>query len=1148
MDRCEDILIFKDSCWYFDKFRYEKLEISANIVDTIVRRIARLETDERTLLSIASLLGRQFDIDILFAVSLIPQERIIASIDRAIDLHFIERDFRNRRQFVFVHDRIRKVFNTIMGRDTMKRYTLHIAESLEKKYKNNPEPVIFTVAQAYINAEKNKKILEYSFPAAEAALRRFAFVDAHNYLNTALQILEYRGDRGTPLWGKAIMGLIDIDLVIGRNDDAIALSEKALTCVDTDGKRAEIYMRITEAYYKKAELPVCEQNAVRGLKLVGETPPVKKGAVLCAILKEFFIHILQKIIPHTLLYRKNVIYKHIDLIYRYYYALTNAYAFYDTVKMMRNIIHVLNLANSCKNRNTPQMAMGFMAYGILCLEAYRFKAALAYITRGLHLAEKLKDRWHTGKALYFLAIYYDTVGEYEKAIECCKRSCSLFEEIGDNNELLLSYTILSHNYIKLGKYGEIERMHRFDKIDNRTKDSFFESGLYYLYLYGYTRKGEYEKAEYYGIQALAISKKYSIWLTYCPAHIDLGILYCEQGEYEKAQYHLEEALRVLKNIPLMKQYTYYVYTAYADVLISLYEKKEYLLSGEEKKWELKRAGRACRQAVNKTRLLVSHYGGALRVTAKFYALCSNSKKAVKLFLQSIAHCNTYRLRYEQAKTMCEYGYFLQHTGNRGASADMYEKAYHVFKTIGSAGYEKLLKQHLTHFENKNVTLRLMDRERLSSIIKVNHDISSLLSIDSLLENIINHAMEISGAQRTALFILNNEKDILEIRAEKNISKRVTHRYPVHLINNAFRTRRIFPSSENHVMNLSETNLKSILCIPLIHRDNAIGVLYLDNPEAAHVFLQEDVELVQVFTTQAAIAIENAELFRKTVNLVDQIQRLNEEKEEQRKQLVQADKMISLGILTSGIAHDIATPLGAIAANIRFIANYSPELLELLDELCTPKKQISIRNLSLPVFREKFQQGIEGIQTCVENMKGILETLRSFYKKDVLLIEEDVDINKVVTDSIPLLSHEFSRTGCEPVLKLTKSLPPVRGNFQSLQQVLINLLINACHAVMKKEYNKNEKKHIILETCCESYGKVVIVKVKDNGTGMEDRVLAKITQPFFTTRHSDGGTGLGLHITHKIIEEHKGIISIYSKINEGTIVTITLPQKGKKSYE
>jgi polar amino acid transport system substrate-binding protein len=338
--------------------------------------------------------------------------------------------------------------------------------------------------------------------------------------------------------------------------------------------------------------------------------------------------------------------------------------------------------------------------------------------------------------------------------------------------------------------------------------------------------------------------------------------------------------------------------------------------------------------------------------------------------------------------------------------------------------------------------------------------------------------------------------------------------------------------------------KSVLCIPLEHYGNKIGILYLDNHSTTHVFSPDDIELLKVFATQAAIAIENAGLYQKSQKLVSEVRKLNEEKEEQRVQLLQADKMIAVGILASGIAHDIAAPLGAIKNNISFLADYSPIIECILDDVRSSTDLENIGNLPYPLFRDKYKQGISGIQNCVESMVNFLESLRSFYKKNDSAINDSVDINKVISASIPLLSHEFAKCGCEPVIVFEETTLPVKGNFQNLQQVVTNLLINACHAVLKKTNRETEKKTISIRTSRDRRDYKVTLVIEDNGTGMDESSLKKITQPFFTTRQDEGGTGLGLHITNKIVEQHNGTLSFSSEKGKGTMVTIKLPQSGR----
>ena len=144
------------------------------------------------------------------------------------------------------------------------------------------------------------------------------------------------------------------------------------------------------------------------------------------------------------------------------------------------------------------------------------------------------------------------------------------------------------------------------------------------------------------------------------------------------------------------------------------------------------------------------------------------------------------------------------------------------------------------------------------------------------------------------------------------------------------------------------------------------------------------------------------------------------------------------------------------------------------------------------------------------------------------------MNAVVDSSIKLVENLIEKSTNNLVLKYGGNLPLIQGSFQRLEQVLVNLIQNACHSLNSKE------KELFISTEYNSSLKMVVVTIKDEGSGMDEEIRKKIFDPFFTTKKSEGGTGLGLSVSSKIINDHGGYIKFSSKYGTGTTAKIFLP--------
>jgi signal transduction histidine kinase len=250
------------------------------------------------------------------------------------------------------------------------------------------------------------------------------------------------------------------------------------------------------------------------------------------------------------------------------------------------------------------------------------------------------------------------------------------------------------------------------------------------------------------------------------------------------------------------------------------------------------------------------------------------------------------------------------------------------------------------------------------------------------------------------------------------------------------------------------------------------------------------------------------------------------------QLQQADKLASLGQLVSGIGHEINNPNQFIRGNIKILKQALDDMLPIVDEYQKSHADLKIARLKYDFFREHIMTLVDDMAHGSERIKAIVEGLRTFARKDEGLLVDKVDINTLVEASARLVHNEVHKHA-EINLDLAENLPVLVGNSQKIEQVLINLLVNAGQAM------PDDRKGLITVRTSQDDGHVVL-EVADDGFGMSEKTLKQIFDPFFTTKRAKGGTGLGLAIAFKIIDEHGGNISVSSQLNAGTTFTIRLP--------
>lgn len=250
------------------------------------------------------------------------------------------------------------------------------------------------------------------------------------------------------------------------------------------------------------------------------------------------------------------------------------------------------------------------------------------------------------------------------------------------------------------------------------------------------------------------------------------------------------------------------------------------------------------------------------------------------------------------------------------------------------------------------------------------------------------------------------------------------------------------------------------------------------------------------------------------------------------QLVQSEKMASLGTLVAGVAHEINTPLGSINSN----ADVSRRALEIVhaylqDSSQRPGEQLPERvSQALNILLEANSTTL----TATQRIVGIVRSLRNFARLDEAELKE-VDIHEGIESTLTLTYHEFKRR--IEVIRDYAQLPHIWCYPSQINQVFMNILVNAIHAIP-------EKGSITITT--KPVGPSIAIAISDTGTGIPPDNLKRIFDPGFTTKGVGVGTGLGLSIVYKIVRAHEGQIDVASEVGKGTTFTITLPIKGPES--
>ncbi|OHB28952.1 MAG: histidine kinase, partial [Desulfuromonadaceae bacterium GWB2_53_15] len=284
------------------------------------------------------------------------------------------------------------------------------------------------------------------------------------------------------------------------------------------------------------------------------------------------------------------------------------------------------------------------------------------------------------------------------------------------------------------------------------------------------------------------------------------------------------------------------------------------------------------------------------------------------------------------------------------------------------------------------------------------------------------------------------------------------------------------------------------------------------------------------TLHRQVALRTADLTRE----IAERRHAEEELRLNQQQLLQADKMAALGVLVSGVAHEINNPTGLILLEVPTLKRFHTDAVKVLERYYQENGDFSCGGLPYSRMREEIPRSLEKLQDAGKRIKRIVDDLKDFARQGDSACNEIVDLNDVAQAAVRLVEPTIRKATVHFSAGYGTSLPTFRGNVQRIEQVLVNLILNACQAL------PDTGRAIELSTWHDPERGLVLFRLRDEGSGISPENLVRLTDPFFTTKRDMGGTGLGLSVSAGIVKEHGGTLEFDSPPGGGTTVTLALP--------
>jgi len=315
------------------------------------------------------------------------------------------------------------------------------------------------------------------------------------------------------------------------------------------------------------------------------------------------------------------------------------------------------------------------------------------------------------------------------------------------------------------------------------------------------------------------------------------------------------------------------------------------------------------------------------------------------------------------------------------------------------------------------------------------------------------------------------------------------------------------SRESYLNNLNKEEYlqKAFISVPVIYKNEVLGVLHVCDKKAPGPFTQREASVVMSIARVGAITLQNVRLYEQALKRAEELRIAYDELKEMQDKLTQMEKLKAIGQLASGVAHDIRNPLGIIIQGVSYLEHITP-----------PAEKEQLETLSM-------------IRDSAQRADGIVVSLLDFSRSTKLELRPE-EINSILENCLNLVKTELKHI--KVTRQIQEGLPKVPVDKNKLMQVFINLFMNAAHAMPGNG-------ELTIRCFLKKTEEVIIVEIEDTGTGISEENLKRIFDPFFTTKGPGKGTGLGLSVSQNIINLHKGIMEISSQVGKGTKVTVTL---------
>jgi two-component system sensor kinase len=1122
-------LVANASGWMIEPVALADLQSSRRAATFLTRRLDLLPEEVRGLLSIGSVLGKEFDLEFAAGLAGYDADRAVSAMEEARRRHMIWCPEGTR--CVFVHDKLREaLLQRFRDKD---RKDLHRLAAL--RFEALHPDRIFDLAYHFDAAGEFGQALPYAMAAAQQARARHALAIAEQQYRIAERGMS---DADEAVNQRISEGLGDILMLRGSYAEAKRYFEAARGFAGSKVAQAQIEGKLGDVAFRRGDVKAASEALERAVRLVGKRVPRSSMGFGIRLLWEAFVQGLHTLLPAVFLARRNGPPEQESLAIRLYSRLAYVYWFHRG-KVPCAWAHFREMNQAERYPPSPELAQAYSEHAPVLTMIPWLSRGMAYAKESLLIRRRYGDLWGQGQSLHFYGVVLYAASRFEECIEKCQEAIRLLERTGDQWEVNTAAWHVAFCRYRLGDLrGAVEMARRVHQRGVELGDNQacgIALGVWAKASGGNVPRALLEAELQRGNED--VHTKAEVWQAEA-----LWLL--REGHPEEAAAALEKAQRLVRQTGLRQEYVAPVQPWLATALRQQAEQTA-VWSAASRRTLLRRARQVAQGAVRLARQYRNNLPHALRESGLVAAMQGRPRRAWRFFDEAVAVAEKQGSRHELAQTLMARGRVGMSVGWPGAKEDM-SRGERLLIAL-----ERARDQDTAHEDTQPadaVTVSLVDR--FSTVLEVGRKIASSLSTETVLSAVREGGLKLLRGEHCAILKLGRDGAVEEYAS--GVSGPVGGPYSRTLVQRAVLVGRpvsmIEGTPDTSTESLVLPDIRSALCAPIFVRGQPDFCFYVSHRHTDGLFGEEEERLAEYVASLAGAAMENADGFaeiealsqflrRRTEALEasekalqetrDDLERRVEQrtaefiraetelrKSEQRtvEALQETDRLKSA--LLASVSHELRTPLTSIKVMVSGL-----------------EENPTARNLNMrKEFIEAIHKEIDYLNCLVGNLLDMsrIEAGVLVPQRDWHLLEDLVDM------AIRRLGKFLARRSID--IQLPEDLPAIFVDGVEIQQVLVNLFDNAV------KYSDHASTIRLLASIMPAGH--IEVRVSNTGPGIAPEDLHRIFERFYRVRRESGqpivGSGLGLAICKGIIESHGGQIWAESVVGQGTTMIFTLP--------